>query len=93
MLTSVAFLKLINVPTMFDIGCPVGDPSSENLILNMVDEKSFKIEKQEFLSRVRKFKVEKIEKFKTAIKAIHTSLSVSETIIYPHGVVRSENTK
>jgi hypothetical protein len=93
LLTSVAYLKLINVPTMFDIGCPQSDPSSENLILNMVDEKAFKIEKQEFLSRVRKFKVEKFEKFKSVLKATHTNLSVSETVIYPHGVVRSVNTK
>lgn len=93
MLTSVTYLKLINVPTMFDIGCPVGDPSGESLTLNMVDEKSFKVERQEFLSRVRKFKVEKIEKFKSAIKAIHTNLSVSETIIYPHGIVRNDATK
>ena len=93
MLTSVTYLKLINVPTMFDIGCSVSDPSNENLILNMIDEKSFKVERQEFLARVRKFKVEKFEKFKTALKAIHTNLSVSETIIYPHGIVRSENAK
>jgi hypothetical protein len=74
MLTSVAYLKLINVPTMFDIGCPISDPSGESLTLNMVDEKSFKVERQEFLGRVRKFKIEKIEKFKSAIKAIHTNL-------------------
>ncbi len=92
-MTSVTYLKLINVPTVFDIGCPVSDPSSDNLTLNMVDEKSFRIERQEFLSRVRKFKVEKIEKFKSAMKAIHTNLSVSETVIYPHGIVRNDTTK
>ncbi len=56
----------------------------------MVDDKSFKIERAEFLSKVRKFKIEKIEKFTNAIKAIHTTLSVGEATIYPQGVVRSE---
>ena len=61
--TSVAYLKLINVPTMFDVGCQTADPSSDFLTLNMVDEKTFKIERNDFLSRVRKFKFEKIIKF------------------------------
>lgn len=72
--TQLAYLKLINVPTMFDIGCMQSDPTSDALTLNMVDEKSFKIEKDEFLSRIRKFKMEKIEKFQSALKAIHTTL-------------------
>jgi hypothetical protein len=85
--TSVAYLKLINVPTMFDLGCIQSDPTSDALTLNMVDEKSFAIEKAEFLTRVRKFKLEKVEKFKSALKAIHTTLSVGETIIFPLGIV------
>jgi hypothetical protein len=73
----------LNVPSLFDIGCPVADPCSDALVLNMLDDKSFKIERQEFLSRVRKFKVEKIEKFKSALKAIHTNFYVSEVTIMP----------
>lgn len=61
--TQVTYLKLINVPTMFDIGCMQSDPTTDGLTLNMVDEKSFKIEKSEFLGKVRKFKLEKVEKF------------------------------
>lgn len=72
--TSVAYLKLINVPTMFDIGSSQSDPTTDSLTLNMVDDKTFKIEKNDFLSRVRKFKMEKIEKFKNALKAVHTNL-------------------
>ena len=89
--TNVAYLKLINVPTMFDVGCSVSDPSSEYLTLNMIDDKSYKVERSDFLSRGRKFKTEKIEKFQSALRAIHTNLQVSETTIYPYGVVRNEH--
>ena len=68
---------------MFDVGCQNSDPSSDALTLNMIDGKSFEIERVDFLSRVRKFKMEKIDKFKNALKAVHTSLNVSETVIYP----------
>lgn len=82
-MNSLAYLKLINVPTLFDFGCQSVDPSSESLMLNMIDDKSYQIEKAEYLSRVRKFKIDKIEKFQSALKAIHTSLGVSETTLYP----------
>ena len=59
----------------------------------MLDDKSLKIEKQEFLSRVRKFKPAKMEKFRSAIKAIHTNLVVSETIIWPLGVITNDTAK
>lgn len=78
---------------MFDIGCMQSDPTSDALTLNMVDEKSFKIEKEEFLSRIRKFKMEKVEKFQSALKAIHTTLQVAETTIYPQGIVTNHAAK
>jgi hypothetical protein len=59
----------------------------------MLDDKSLKIEKQEFLSRVRKFKPAKMEKFRSALKAIHTNLVVSETIIWPLGVITNDTAK
>lgn len=93
MQTTVTYLKLINVPTMFDIGCSQSDPSQSHLTLNMVDDKSFKIEKSDFLSKTRKFKMDKIEKFMNTIKAIHTNLKVSETTIFPMGIVQKEGTK
>jgi hypothetical protein len=43
--SNVTYLKLINVPTMFDVGCIEADPFSDYLNLNMVDEKTYKIEK------------------------------------------------
>lgn len=48
--TSVHYLKLINVPTMFDIGCVQADPSSDFLELNMIDDKTQKIETADFLT-------------------------------------------
>lgn len=47
--TTVAYLKLINVPTMFDIGCNESDPTTSFLTLNMIDEKTYKVEKMEFI--------------------------------------------
>jgi len=41
----VAYLKLINTPTMFDVGCVESDPCSDFLTLNMIDEKTYFIEK------------------------------------------------
>ena len=43
--TTLAYLKLVNVPTMFDVGSVQSDPSTEFLELNMVDDKTFKTEK------------------------------------------------
>jgi len=93
MTASVAYLKLINVPTMFDIGCPQSDPSSDYLVLNILDDKSLAIEKEEFLSRVRKFKLAKVEKFRSALKAIHTNMLVSETTIWPQGIITNDTAK
>jgi hypothetical protein len=63
------------------------------LVLNILDDKTLKVEKQEFLGRARKFKPAKVEKFRTAIKAIHTSLIVSETTIWPQGIITNDQAK
>ncbi len=93
MTANLAYLKLINVPTMFDVGCSQADPSSDSLVLNIIDDKSFKVEFQEFLSKVRKFKLSKNDKFKSSLKAIHTNLLVSETTIWPVDVKTQDTTK
>jgi len=90
---TVSYLKLINVPCMFDAGCVQACPSTDALTLNMVDDKSFRVERTDFLSKIRKFKPEKIEKFTNALKAIHTTMAVAEAVIYPYGVVRGEGQK
>jgi len=35
--THLSYLKLINIPTMFDIGCSSANPQTEFLTLNMMD--------------------------------------------------------
>lgn len=78
---------------MFDIGCVQADPQTDFLTMNMIDEKTFKIEKSDFLNYRHKLKKSKIEKFRTALSAIHTNLFVSETTIYPYGIVSGDQAK
>eukprot|EP00347_Sterkiella_histriomuscorum_P023566 403334151 len=85
---TLAYLKLINVPTMFDIGCTQSDPSTDFLTLNMIDDKTFKIENQDFLNSNQKLKKTKVKKQRGALQAIHTNLFVSEVTIIPHAIVK-----
>ena len=89
--TTVSYLKLINVPTMFDIGCSQADPNSDFLVLNMIDDKSFRVEQQDYLASKHKIKKSKIKKFTGALKSIHTSLFVSEVTIIPLGVTQADD--
>ena len=43
-------LKIINVPTMFDIGCTQADPQTEYMSLSMLDSITLNIIKENFLS-------------------------------------------
>ena len=36
-----AYIKLVNVPTMFDVGCAAANPRSDSLELNAIDYKSY----------------------------------------------------
>ena len=57
----------------------------------MIDDKSFKIENQDFLASKNKIKKSKIKKFTGALKSIHTSLFVSEVTIIPLGVSHADD--
>ena len=57
----LAYLKLINVPSMFDIGGAKADPTSDSLSLTLMDSITFKLVKKEILSRSVGRKVEEIE--------------------------------
>ena len=46
----LAYLKLINVPTMFDVGCTQANPQTEQLTLCMIDSITHKLVKQTFLA-------------------------------------------
>ena len=41
----LAYLKLINVPSMFDVGCSQSDPQSDQLTLSMLDNYTHKMVK------------------------------------------------
>ena len=77
----LAYLKLINVPSMFDIGGVKADPTSDSLSLTLMDSITFKLVKKEILSRSVGRKVEEIEMLRQQLKAVHTSMNVSETTI------------
>jgi hypothetical protein len=74
----MAYLKCINVPTMFDIGCSETDPLHPQFELNILDIETWKIEKEQFLNSVNKLKMDKIIKFKPALNAIHINMRVSK---------------
>jgi ribosomal protein S7 len=51
----------------------------------MLDDKTYKIVKSDFLNAKQKLKKSKIQKFRQALKAIHTNLHVSEVKIVTTG--------
>lgn len=57
----LAYLKFINVPSMFDTGGSKADPTSNSLSMSMMDSITFKLVKKEILSRSVGRKLEEIE--------------------------------
>jgi len=50
--TVVAFLRVINVPCMFDLGTPPIDPFNHQLLLNLMDDLTYyKVIKPDFLEQ------------------------------------------
>lgn len=76
----LSYLKLINVPTMFDIGCTQADPQADSLSLCMMDSITHKIVKQH-LSKTGHREAAHIEKMRQHMQAIHTNMLVSSTDI------------
>ena len=60
----LAYLKLINVPTMFDIGCTQADPQTDYLTLCMMDSITHKVVKSQFLSKQNHREAQDIEKLR-----------------------------
>ena len=56
--------------------------------MNLVDDKTFKIENVDFLNSNQKLKKTKVKKQRNALQAIHTTLFVSEVTLVPHFVVK-----
>lgn len=76
----LSFLNLINVPTMFDIGCTQPDPQTDSLTLCMMDSITHKVVKQH-LSKTGHREAAHIEKMRQHMQAIHTNMLVSSTDI------------
>jgi len=84
MAVHISYLKLINVPSMFDIGCTQADPRTDFLTLSMMDSITHKVLKKEFLGKkptpgLRQ--VADIEMHRQQLQAIHTNMQVSSTDI------------
>ena len=86
--TVAAYLKVINVPCMFDLGTPNVDPTEPQLLLNIMDDLSYyKVIKPDFLDKKDKRARKKIEKFKQAMQSSHINVYVSEVDITVLGSV------
>ena len=72
------YLKLINVPTMFDFGAPEADPQTESLSLCMLDSTSHKIIKQQFLGKEAGLEIGEIDKTRKTLQALHSNMQVSQ---------------
>lgn len=62
-----AYLKLINVPCIYDMGTAPSDPADQLLSLNILDDQTLKLIKSDFLNDRRKREKKKIEKFRQAL--------------------------
>jgi hypothetical protein len=63
--TTAAYLKVINVPCMYDLGTPTVDPYDHQLLLNIMDDLTYyKAIKPDFLDKKGRRAMHKIEKFK-----------------------------
>ena len=84
---AAAYLKLINIPCMFDIGNPSVNPSDSQLNLNMIDDITFQKVIQAEIQSEKVTKKKKIGRLKAALEALHMNLFVSEVVITVQGYV------
>ena len=77
----MAYLKVVNVPTISDINYNDSDPNANHLIIDYIDDVSYNIEQQELEAEKDKVKMVKIEKLYEALKSIHVYLHVGELSI------------
>jgi len=86
--TVAAYLKLINIPCIFDLGTRTPNHKHGTLAMNLMDDSTFtKVIKPDFLDRERAFKPKKIAQVKEAVQACHVNIDVSEVVITVLGYV------
>lgn len=89
--TVAAYLKLINVPCLFDLGTRNASPKNGTLAMNFIDDRTYyKVIKPDFLSKDESYKKKKIPSLKEAVQACHVNIDVSEVIITVQGYVVQE---
>ena len=74
-------LKLINVPTMFDIGMKHSNPEIETLQLSMIDSLTYRMIQKRFLSKEKNREAAMIDITKKELNNYFTNLEVTKTTI------------
>ena len=78
---SISYIKLINVPSMFDIGCTEADPRTDFLTMTMLDTTTHKTIKSQFSSKSSQRHVNEVDAMREQLKALHTTMQVSKVEI------------
>lgn len=79
--TSICQLKLVNVPTMFDIGCSHSNPESETLSLSMIDNITYKQIQKKVLSKNSKREYSMIKPLRKELINFYTNMEVTKAMI------------
>jgi FAD synthase len=87
--TVAAYLKLVNIPCIFDVGTRPPNHKHGTLAMNLLDDRTYQeVIKPEFLDKDRTYnKQKKAEQLKEALQACHVNIDVSEVVITVLGYV------
>lgn len=79
---NLANLKLINTPSMFDMGCTQADPQADWLTLTMLDRATHKVVKENFTGKkITVKRREDIDKMRQELIAVHSNMLVGKCTI------------
>lgn len=78
---NLSTLKLVNVPTMFDIGCTQANPATDFLSLSMIDTSTYKIIKSQFLSKKEFRHIAEIERLRLQMQSLYSYMHVSKVVL------------
>jgi hypothetical protein len=89
--TVAAYLKLINIPCLFDLGTRNHSPRPGTLLLNMLDDRTYyHVIKPDVLQREPLTNRKKVQRMKEAVQACHVNIDVSEVVITVLGYLVEE---
>lgn len=78
---NIQILKLVNVPTMFDIGCFHSNPEVETLQLSMIDSVTYRMVQKRFLSKDKHREAGSIDYTRKEMSNFYTNMEVTKTVI------------